>query len=85
MKFRITDEQGENLSNIIAKHRAVSKTFQEAFKFHSQAMEELEEASNAVWDELATEHELDMINHDWAFTMLNGEPYIVSQKANSDD
>ncbi len=84
MKFEITEEQKETLTNCVLIHSAANLTLNEALKHHQETMIENQRVSEALWQEFEQEFELDM-SLDWQFMLLNGTPYIVSQKRQPDE
>ena len=79
MKFQISDDQSEILTECITRHNAANQTIQEALKYHSAIMSDNQRVSDEMWRQLELEHELDM-SLDWMFTTIAGVPYVVSQQ-----
>jgi hypothetical protein len=85
MKFKITDKQAKKMKQCISVHQAATQTLREALAYHSNVMQSNQDNQDKLWDEIALEHDLDMVNIDWMFIEAEGVPYVISQSRQTED
>lgn len=79
MQFKITPEQGTVLGSCLKVHEAVNKTLQTALNHHSEVMIKNQDVSDEMWGDIQKEHGLDFNTHDWCFTQIGDDFYVISQ------
>ncbi len=79
MKFNIKEEQAGELEAITKRARAHEQVFNTVYANYLGCVEGINAEIDDVWGEIIDEHELDMVNHNWAVSRdENNQPFVYN-------